>query len=123
MAVCNMNTGLTLGTAYDIASYVFFTSLGLVVYFDVLKPFIKRCVTDFKADRKIEKARKQDQEYRNGYGWAMAEVRLGNMKTYDLEMHIMSQFTEGTGKFEDGVERAIQDLNLLEFAETIEVPD
>ena len=110
-------------THIDVLVWVALTTLGFGIYDQLIKPFFKRCFYDIKLGIRTNKAAKQKREYRNGYGWAMAEVRLGNMKTYDLEMHIMSQFTEGTGKFEDGVERAIQDLDLLEFAETIEVPD
>ena len=105
-----MNTGLTLGTAYGLAVYAFSTLLGLIVYFDVIKPFFKRCVAEFKLGIQDRKLFKKDQDYRNGYGWAMAEVQLGKMEIRGLYEYTSGFNDSDTGEFENGIEKAIDDL-------------
>jgi len=95
---------------YNLTAYILCTLGGLLLYYEILKPFFKHCVTEFKLGRKEEKARKQKQEYANGYGWAMAEVQLDKMEIIELYAYTSGFNTSDSGAFDDGIEKAIDDL-------------
>jgi len=96
-------------------------TLGLITYFEILKPFVVKRIARYQNQREARKAFSKAQAYHDGYGWAMAEARLGNMCSDDLLMYSMSHFSKRFGEFENGVERAIEDLVLLERGESMEV--
>jgi hypothetical protein len=110
-------------TVVDLFILTFAVLSGMLFYYEILKPFVRKQFARYKDHVESRKALNKKQEFYNGYGWAMAEARLCNRSINYLEMHTMSHLTNETCEFENGIKRAVQDLTLIEFGESIEVPD
>jgi len=110
-------------TVVDLFILTFAVLSGMLFYYEILKPFVRKQFARYKDHGESRKALNKKQEFYDGYGWAMAEVRLYNESISYLEMHAMSHLTNETCEFGNGIERAVQDLTLIEFGESIEVPD
>ena len=110
-------------TVVDLFILAFSVLSGMLFYYEILKPFVRKQFARYKDHGESRKALNKKQEFYDGYGWAMAEVRLYNESISYLEMHAMSHLTNETCEFGNGIERAVQDLTLIEFGESIEVPD
>jgi len=110
-------------TVVDLFILAFSVLSGMLFYYEILKPFVRKQFARYKDHGESRKALNKKQEFYDGYGWAMAEVRLYNESISYLEMHAMSHLTNETCEFRNGIERAVQDLLLIKLGGYIEVSD